>query len=54
MKVKNIIEMQKQSRKMPNWKAQGRGGVQDFQIKKLTNLHERTAFPLNKILNVNE
>ena len=46
--------MQKQSRKMPNWKAQGRGGVQDFWIKKLTNLHERTAFPLNKILNVNE
>ena len=39
---------------MANWKTQGRGAVQDFQIKMLKNLHERTAFPLNKISNVNE
>ena len=44
----------KQSRKIPNWKAPGRDGVQGFWIKKLTNLHERTAFQLNKILNGNE
>ena len=30
----------KQSRKIPNWKAPRRNGVQDFWIKKLTNLHE--------------
>ena len=41
----------KQSRKIPNWKALGRGGVQGFWIKKLANMHERTAFQLNMILN---
>ena len=44
----------KQSRKIPNWIATGRDGVQVFWIKKLTNLRERTAFLLNKILNVNQ
>ena len=44
----------KQSRKIPNWKAPGRDGVQGFWIKKLTNFHEQTAFQLNKILNGNE
>ena len=44
----------KQSRKIPNWKAPERDGVQGFWIKKLTNLHERTAFQLNKILNGNQ
>ena len=44
----------KQSRKIPNWKAPGRDGVQGFWINKLTNLHERTAFQLNKILNGNK
>ena len=53
MKVENNYEKQvvitkvmvsKQSRKIPNWKAPGRDGVQGFWIKKLTNLHERTAF----------
>ena len=44
----------KQSRKIPNWKAPGRDGVQGFWIKKLTSLHERRAFQLNKILNGNE
>ena len=42
----------KQSRKIPNWKE--RDGVQGFWIKKLTNLHEGTAFQLNKILNENQ
>ena len=44
----------KQSRKIPNWKAPGKDGVQGFWIKKLTSLHERIAFQLNKILNGNE
>ena len=44
----------KQSRKITNWKAPGRDGVQGFWINKLTNLHERTAFQLNKIQNVNQ
>ena len=43
-----------QSRKPHNWKALGRDGVQGFWIKKLTNLHERTTFQLNKILNGNQ
>ena len=63
MKVENNYEKQvvitkvmvyKQSRKIPNWKAPGRDGVQSFWIKKLTNLHERTAFQLNKILSGNQ
>ena len=64
MKVENNYEKQeylvitkdmasKQSRKIPNWKAPGRDRVQGFWIKKLTNLYERTAFQLNKILNGN-
>ena len=34
----------KQSRKITNWKAPRRDGVQGFWIKNLTNLHERTVF----------
>ena len=44
----------KQSRKILNWKAPGRDGAQGFCIKKLTNLHEQTAFQLNKIMNGSE
>ena len=44
----------KESRKIPNWTAPGRDGVQGFWIKKLGNLHERTAFQLNMILNGNQ
>ena len=44
----------KQNRKISNWKALGRDGVQGFWIKKLTNLHEQTVFHLNKILNGNK
>ena len=39
----------RQSRKISNWKAPGVDWVQGFCIKKLTKLHERTAFLLNKI-----
>ena len=44
----------KPSRKILNWKAPERDGDQGFWIKNLKNLHERTAFQLNKILNGNE
>ena len=33
-------KVSKQSRKIPNWKAPGRDGVQGFWIRKLTNLYE--------------
>ena len=44
----------KQSRKVPNWKAPGRDGVQGFWVKKLTSLHGRIAHQLNEILSGNE
>ena len=40
----------KQCRKMPNWKAPGKDGVQGYWIKNLSNLHERIAIQMNKIL----
>jgi len=43
----------KQTRKIPNWKALGKDVVQ-YWLKRLSNLHERTAGQLNKILNRNE
>ena len=50
--TKDMVSQER--RKIPNWNAPGRDGVQGFWIKKLINLHERTAFQLNKILNGNE
>ena len=50
--TKEIVS--KQSRKIINWKAPGRDGVQGFWINKSTSLHERPAFQFNKILNGNE
>ena len=40
----------RQCRKMPNWKAPGIDKVQGFWIKSMTNLHERIAEQLNRIL----
>ena len=40
----------KQCRKMPNWKAPGKDGYQSYWIKSLSNLHERIAAQINKIL----
>ena len=42
--------LQKQSRKIPNWKAPGRDAVQGYWIKKLSSLHERIASQLNEII----
>ena len=44
----------KQARKIPNWKAPGRDGVQGFWIKRFNSLHKRIAVLLNSILNSNE
>ena len=45
------VEMvKKQSRKIPNWKASGRDGVQGYWIKQLSSLHERIANQLNEII----
>ena len=40
----------KQCGKMPNWKVPGKDGVQGYRIKNLSNLHERIAAQINKIL----
>ena len=40
----------KKSRKMPNWKASRKDGVQGYWIKNISNLHERIAVQTNKIL----
>ena len=43
-----------QRRKLPNWKAPGRDGVQGFWLKKLRGLHGRIAEQLNNILKKEE
>ena len=43
-----------QAKRIPNWKAPGRDGVQGFWIKKLHSLHHRIAEQLDFILNSNE
>ena len=40
----------KKCRKMPNWKAPGKDGVQGYWVKNLSNLHERIAIQMSKIL----
>ena len=48
--VISVERVRKQCRKMPNWKAPGKDGVQGYWIKNLSNLHERIAIQMNKIL----
>ena len=48
--VIRVEKVTKQCRKMPNWKAPGKAGVQGYWIKNLNNLHERIAIQINKIL----
>ena len=52
--VITIDNVTKQCRKMPNWKASGKDGIQGYWIKDLSNLHERIAIEKNKILMVND
>ena len=46
----NGEKVTKQCRKMPNWKALGKDGVQGYWIKNLSNLYERITVQANKIL----
>ena len=46
----SVEKVTKQCRKMPNWKASGKDGVQGYWIKNLSNFHERIAVLTNKIL----
>ena len=48
--VISVEKVTKQCRKMPSWKAPGKDGVQGYWIKNLSNLHERIAVQMNKIL----
>ena len=48
--VISVEKVKKQCRKMPNWKAPGKDGAQGYWIKNLSNLHERIAIQMNKIL----
>ena len=45
-----VEKIRKQSRKIPNWKAPGRDGVQGYWIKNLSSLHERVSSQMNRIL----
>ena len=50
-KVETSQEMVKvQCRKMPNWKAPGKDGVQGYWLKNVTSLYPRIATQLNHIL----
>ena len=48
--VISVEKVTKQCRKMPNWKAPGKDGVQGYWIKNRSNLYERNAVQTNKIL----
>ena len=48
--VINEDKVKKQRNKMPNWKAPGHDGVQEFWIKGLDKMHERIATQLNEII----
>ena len=48
--VISVEKVMKLCRKLPNWKAPGKDGVQGYWIKNPSNLHERIAIQMNKIL----
>ena len=48
--VISVEKITKQCRKMPNWKAPGKDGVQGYWIKNFSNYHERIPVQSNKIL----
>ena len=43
-----MVKMQR--RKMPNWKAPGKGGMQGYWLKNLASLYQHIAVQLNHIL----
>ena len=46
----SVEKIREQRRKIPNWKAPGRGGVQGYWIKNLSSLHKRVSSQMNRIL----
>ena len=48
--VIGVEKVMTQCKKMPNWKAPGKDGVQGYWIKNLSNIHEWFAVQTNKIL----
>ena len=46
----SIENVRKQAKKIPNWKSPGKNGVEGYWIKNLTNMHDRIADQLNKVL----
>ena len=46
----SVEKIRKLCRKIPNWKAQGRDGVQGYWIQNLSSLHERVSSQMNRIL----
>ena len=46
----SVEKIRKQCRKISNWKAPGRDGVQGYWIKNLSSLHERVSSRMNRIL----
>ena len=46
----SLEKVTKQCKKIPNWRAPGKDGVQGYWIKTLSSLHKRIAYQLNKIL----
>ena len=46
----SVEKIRKQCRKIPNWKAPGRDGVQGYWIKNLSSLHERVSSQMNRML----
>ena len=47
---KSVEKIRTQCRKIPNWKAPGRDGVQGYWIKNLGSLQERVCLQMNRIL----
>ena len=45
----SVEKIRKQCRKIPNWKAPGRDGVQGYWIKNLSSLHEHVSSQMNRI-----
>ena len=46
----SVEKIRKKCRKIPNWKAPGRDGVQGYWIKNLSSLDERVSSQMNRIL----
>ena len=46
----SVEKIRKKCRKIPNWKAPGRGNVQGYWIENLSSLHERVSSQINRIL----